>query len=174
VVANHPTLIDVMLLIACLPQADCVVKRAHWRSPVLRRVMIGAGYLPNIDGDELIDACVDRLRQGRTVIVFPEGTRSPRGRLGHFHRGAAHIALRSGCAPIPVTIRCEPLAFGKGARWYDVPDRRVLITVEVGDPFVLAPCDGSDRSVAARRVTRVLRDFFEERLSNERLEHAQA
>jgi 1-acyl-sn-glycerol-3-phosphate acyltransferase len=166
VVANHPTLIDVVLLIACLPQADCVVKHAHWRNPVLRRVVAGTGYLPNTNGDDLIDACVDLLRQGRTLILFPEGTRSPHGRLGRFHRGAAHIALRSGCDPIPVTIRCEPLAFVKGARWYDIPDRLVQITVEVGNPLVLRTSNTPDRPLTARRVTTALKALFEERLAH--------
>lgn len=176
VVANHPTLIDVVVLIACMPQADCVVKQAHWRNPLMRRVVTGAGYLSNLEGEGLVDACVERLRQGRTLVLFPEGTRSPQGQLGAFHRGAAHIALRSGCDPIPVTIRCEPAAFVKGARWHDVPDRLVEITMEVGEPLVMGKHSGPavEVALAARRATTTLRAFYEDRLAGGRPGHARA
>lgn len=171
IVANHPSLVDVVVLGACLPQVDCVVKRAHWGSAFMRRIVTGAGYLSNVDGEALIDAGVERLRQGRVLMLFPEGTRSPRGRLGPFHRGAAHIALRSGCDPIPVTIRCDPPAFTKGARWHDVPDRCVEISIDVGAPLAMcgsaAPGAG-DSALAARRATAALRAFYEDRLRETR------
>ncbi len=162
VVANHPTLIDVVLLIACMPQADCVVKHAHWRSRIMRRVVTGAGYIPNAEGDALVDACVRRLHQGRSLLLFPEGTRSPRQRLGPFHRGAAHIALRSGCDLVPVTIRCVPPTLAKGGRWYDVPHRTAQLTIEVGDPLVAGA--RANGPLAARTLTAALRGFYEERL----------
>ena len=67
VVANHPTLIDIVLLISRMPQADCVVKRAAWRNPFLRWIVRPAGYIPE------------------TAIVYPgtvyvEGTKISEGR----------------------------------------------------------------------------------------------
>jgi 1-acyl-sn-glycerol-3-phosphate acyltransferase len=176
VIANHPTLLDVVLLIACMPQADCIVKQAHWRSHLMRRIVMGAGYIPNQEGDALVDICVNRLRQGRSLLLFPEGTRSPQRQLGPFRRGAAHIALRSGCDLVPVVVRCDPPTLMKGAKWYDVPDRTMQLTIEVGDPFVvrehikaLADCP-----LAARALTAEIRDFYDERLLAEGAEHARA
>ena len=176
VIANHPTLIDVVLLIACMPQADCVVKHAYWRSFLMRGAITGAGYIPNLGGDALVEACVDRLRQGRTLLLFPEGTRSPQRQLGPFHRGAAHIALRSGCDPVPVIIRCDPPTLMKGTKWYDVPDRTVDLTIEVGGPLVIREhlVAMSDGPLTARALTAVFHDFYEERLVRERSEHAGA
>ena len=85
VVANHPTLIDVILLLARLSQADCIVKTAARRNPFMRRIVARAGYLANDDGDALVESCADRIAQGRSVLLFPEGTRSPRGGLHRFH-----------------------------------------------------------------------------------------
>src|SRR6266403_662041 len=107
VVANHPTLIDVVLLLAQLPQADCIVKTAARRNPFMRSIVTTAGYLANDDGDALVDACAERIARGRSVVLFPEGTRSPRGALRRFQRGAAHIALKSGCPIVPVVITCR-------------------------------------------------------------------
>src|SRR5947207_2528739 len=88
-VANHPTLIDVVLLLARLPQADCIVKTAARRHPFMGSIVRRAGYLANNHGDALVEACAHRIAQGRSVLLFPEGTRSPRGGLRRFQRGAA-------------------------------------------------------------------------------------
>jgi 1-acyl-sn-glycerol-3-phosphate acyltransferase len=166
IVANHPTLIDIVLLIACLPQADCVVKRAAWRNPFLRWVVAGAGYIRNDDARGLVDTCVSRVRQGRCLVLFPEGTRSPRLCLGSFRRGAAHVALRSNAPLLPVVITCDPPTLMKGQRWYHVPERAMQFTVQVGEPIwprahVDASCpDG----LAARRLTAELYELYSWRL----------
>jgi 1-acyl-sn-glycerol-3-phosphate acyltransferase len=174
VIANHPTLIDVVLLIANMPQADCVVKQGHCRSWIMRGVMRGAGYLPNDDGQTLIRACVDRLAAGRSLLLFPEGTRSPRNGLGRFQRGVAHIALRSGCDPIPVLIRCDPPTLAKGSRWYDVPDRTAELRIEVGAPIPIAALARKEAGepTVARRLTHGLVSFYEERLLGRRAARA--
>jgi 1-acyl-sn-glycerol-3-phosphate acyltransferase len=166
VVANHPTLIDVILLVAHMPQADCVVKREAWSNPFLRVVVDGVGYVPNDAGNALIEACVDRIRAGRTLLLFPEGTRSPRGGLGVFHRGAAHIALRARCEIVPVVIRCTPPTLGRGEAWYKVPDRRVQLDVIAREP--IAPCGLGDKApaLAARELTASLRELFARELSH--------
>jgi len=165
VIANHPTLIDIVLLIACMPQADCVVKRAAWRNPLLRWVVSGAGYIRNDGGSALIETCVDRLRRGRRLVLFPEGTRSPARRLGPFHRGTAHVALRSGVPLLPVVITCDPPTLLKGQRWYHVPDRTVQFTVQVDRPlWPMEMTAGITEAIAARRLTAEMRELYERRL----------
>jgi 1-acyl-sn-glycerol-3-phosphate acyltransferase len=168
IVANHPTLIDVVLLIALLPQADCIVKEAVWRNPYMRRIVRAAGYIPNDAGSALTMACADRLRQGRKLLLFPEGTRSPREQLGMFRRGAARIALASGCEIVPVVIRCEPPTFRKGEPWFHVPDRTADLTLDVQAPMWPARnVQGAARAaVASRQLTEELRQLFEHRLSH--------
>lgn len=166
VIANHPTLIDVVLLVGRLPQADCVVKRATLSNALLRWAVCGAGYITNDQREALVEACVGRVRQGRTLLLFPEGTRSPGGRLGPFRRGAAHIALRSGCDLLPVIITCEPPFLMKGQRWWDVPERTVQLTLHVTDPIVPKDqLDGQpDSPLAARQLTAALRGLYERSL----------
>jgi 1-acyl-sn-glycerol-3-phosphate acyltransferase len=156
VVANHPTLIDVILMGASLPQADCIVKKAAWRNPYLRGVVAAAGYVPNDEGEKLVESCVSRLRRDRTLLIFPEGTRSPRRRLGRIQRGAAHVALRSGVPLLPVVIRCDPPTLMKGQHWYDVPSRTAHLELVALDPIDPAryPPDHLGLPVAARRLSR--------------------
>jgi 1-acyl-sn-glycerol-3-phosphate acyltransferase len=169
VVANHPTLLDIVLLLAQMPQADCVAKSAAWRNPFLRPVVASADYIPNDDGEDLIERCCARLAAGRSVILFPEGTRSPEVGLQPFRRGAAHVALNSGCAVLPVLLRCDPPSLKKGRPWYALPDELMRFRLEVDPPlrFSREPGDSS-RGLAARRVTASLREHFERRLVDER------
>jgi 1-acyl-sn-glycerol-3-phosphate acyltransferase len=166
IVANHPTLLDVVMLGGLLPQLDCVVKREAWSNPFMRGVVRSAGYIPNDPGEAVLDACCERLRQGRHVLMFPEGTRSPKGGLGPFQRGAAHVAIASGATVLPVVIRCEPPSLMRGQKWYDVPERRRQFTIEVGDALDLQQWARADspRASSAREINRALRDFYEKRL----------
>jgi 1-acyl-sn-glycerol-3-phosphate acyltransferase len=162
-VANHPTLIDVVMLLARLPQADCIVKTAARRNPFMRHIVTRAGYLANDQGDALVDACAARIAQGRSVLLFPEGTRSPRGGLQRFQRGAAHIALKSGCAVVPIVITCRPQTLLKGQPWHEVPDRRSEYVLRVGEPIDPATYlrDEPAMPLAARRLTMDLQARYE-------------
>lgn len=172
VIANHPSLIDVCLLVSMVPDADCVVKREAWSNPFWGGVVRAADYIPNDGGEELITTCVERLRAGRTLILFPEGTRSPKGELRSFKRGAARIALQAGCPVQLVDIDCRPPFLGKGDPWYQVPRALPCYTVTAHEPAPVA-AEGGARGVSeaseaseARRVTRLWRRGFEERLGH--------
>ena len=162
VVANHPTLLDAVFLIALMPQADCVAKQSTWSNPFMRGVVTATGYLSNELGVELVEACAERLRAGRTVLLFPEGTRSPKGALGPFRRGAAHLALRSGRPLRTVVLTCRPPALMRGRRWWQMPTERLLIDVDAR--ATLDPRDwaepGASRGVAVRRLSAALRDYY--------------
>lgn len=162
-VANHPTLIDIVLLLAHLPQADCIVKTAARRNPLMRSIVRRAGYLANDEGDALVDACAARIAEGRSVVLFPEGTRSPGGGLRRFHRGAAHIALKSGCPIVPIVITCRPPTLLKGQRWHDVPDRRAEYVLRVAEPIPATRYLNAETPipVAARRLTTDLQALYE-------------
>jgi 1-acyl-sn-glycerol-3-phosphate acyltransferase len=157
VVANHPTWLDVMVLLSLTPRACCVVKSVHWGNPFFWGVVRAAEYVSNGTPLELLEAGAQQLARGYTLIIFPEGTRSPgRNRLHTFSRGFAHVALRSGATILPVLMSCDPPAFTKGMRWYDVPDRAFCIRVKVLDPVV--PAEFASRedpiALAARTMTR--------------------
>ncbi len=167
VVANHPTLLDAWALMSQMPQADCIVKERYYENFFLGGSARGAGFIPNLDGPALIDECVDRLRRGRSLIIFPEGTRSPEHELGPFTRGAAHIALRSECDPVPVTLRCDPATLYHGQAWWDVPDSTPTLTLTVGDPLPIKDIVEPEmsRGRAARALTAYFREYLERELA---------
>lgn len=152
VVANHPTLIDAVFLMWLIPGADCVVKASHWRNPLMMFAVRAAGYLPNDDDEVLLNEAEARLRAGRTLLMFPQGTRTRPGEEPVFRRGAAVVAARAGVPLLPVRIRCEPPTLRKGEPWLAVPERRGHFTIEALEP--LDP--GAWTGESERRGTRAL------------------
>ncbi|WP_044458166.1 lysophospholipid acyltransferase family protein [Pandoraea vervacti] len=132
VIANHPSYLDVVVLLALMPRACCIVTSRHWRNPLFAGIVRSAGYLRNDGGPSLVSASHASLADDVPLIVFPEGTRSPsRGRLGKFSRGFAHIALAHRCPILPVLIDCDPPAYTKQHRWYSVSPQRPTLHVRV-------------------------------------------
>jgi 1-acyl-sn-glycerol-3-phosphate acyltransferase len=163
IVANHPSLIDVVLLIALLPQVDCIVKEALWRNPFLRGPVSWADYTPNRgSAEDLVAAAAAKLRQGRSLIVFPEGTRSVPGQPLQLQRGAARIALAAQAQLLPVTIVCEPIMLTKADPWYRIPPRRGHWRLVVGEPMAAARFQAGEVSeaLAARHLTEYLLQYF--------------
>ena len=162
VVANHPTLIDVVILIAFMPKVDCVVKGALTKNPVMIGPVKAANYIVNTDPEKLIDDCSDTLSRGNSLIIFPEGTRTQPGKPFKFQRGAAAIALRSAVDITPVVIRCVPSTLTKSEKWYQIPPRKFVVTLDVREPIKVAEVVSPDlpNSVAARHLTKFLQNYF--------------
>lgn len=167
VVANHPTLIDIVLLSAFIPRVQCIVKRELWSSPFLGRLMRGAGYIPNdLEPEALVSACRDALTDRRSLIIFPEGTRSRPGVPLRFHRGFAHIATLLKADIQLAVISCVPPMLGKGVPWWQVPPRLPQFQVSSAGWIRAASWQGDGyRSVAARDVVRRVERFYNERLA---------
>ncbi|MGH6627216.1 MAG: lysophospholipid acyltransferase family protein [Burkholderiaceae bacterium] len=166
VLANHPTLIDVVALISLMPTASCVVKQALWKNPFLGGVVRAANYISNSEPENLLDACAADLAAGNPLLIFPEGTRSQPGKPLHFLRGCAYIILKSGMPILPVLIDCNPTTLTKREKWYQIPQRRFDLRIEVLEPvdatrWVTA---GEPPTIAARKLTHGLEAYFTQEL----------
>lgn len=163
VIANHPTLIDVVILIGLMPEVDCIVKQALWRNVFLRWPVYWAGYISNETGEGLIAACVAALKAGRSLMVFPEGTRTKPGKKLDLQRGAAQIALAARVPLRPVTITCDPITLFKDNAWYRVPARKAHFVIAVGEPIPVSEflAKGEPPSLAARHLTQALTEWFD-------------
>jgi 1-acyl-sn-glycerol-3-phosphate acyltransferase len=131
ILANHPTLIDVVFLVALFPHADCVIKSALWRNPFTRGAVSAANYISNDDGPEVIAQCIKRLREGSSLILFPEGTRTKPHAQPVFQLGAAAVAVRAAANLQPVLIGCHPLTLYKNDPWYNTPAQRPFFRFEI-------------------------------------------
>jgi 1-acyl-sn-glycerol-3-phosphate acyltransferase len=163
ILANHPSLIDVVFLISFVPEADCVVKASLFANPFTRYALLAAGYIRSHQNPErVLAACRASLQAGGNLIVFPEGTRSEPGAPLLFGRAAANLAVRLGCDMIPVMIRVGDHNLGKGCRWWRVPARKMTYDFEVKERLPVAPWrkPGQEPAIAARELTAFLTDYF--------------
>lgn len=163
VVVNHPSLIDVVLVMSLLPYSCCVVKSSLWRNPLLGGVIRSAGYISNSDSSRnFLERSARVLRAGYPIVMFPEGTRTVPGGGIEFQRGAANIAVRNGVAVLPVVIRCDPPTLRKHERWYQIPPRRAEYSVTVHEPVDPAAVTDTSRgsTVTTRQFNRWLEEFY--------------
>jgi 1-acyl-sn-glycerol-3-phosphate acyltransferase len=133
IVANHPSLLDAVFLIARVPAAVCIFKPAIRRNPVLGRSAIRAGYIPSDRGLDLVRSATAKIAAGATLVVFPEGTRTPAsGRIGAFRPGFALIARRAHAPLQLVRISCDGELLTKERACWKLPQLPARVVVEAG------------------------------------------
>lgn len=167
IIANHPTLIDVVFLVSLFPQSDCVIKKAVTRNPFMLGAVLPAKYISSDDTGELLDACVERLQSGSNLILFPEGTRSVAGQRLEFKLGAAAVAIRSGTDILPITIKCTQTGLlKKHTPWYSVPPERPIFTIKIHPCLNIRELlpDNPGPHQAIRSLNTALLEFFENNL----------
>ncbi|WP_228703845.1 lysophospholipid acyltransferase family protein [Acinetobacter larvae] len=170
VIANHPTLIDVVLLLAAMKPAHCVVKQALLDNPFTHGPISSAGYIINAGSEQFIQDCIATLKQDEqsSLLIFPEGTRTAKAEiLNDFQRGAANIALRTQLPIRPIVIRCTPSTLSKNEKWYKIPQRAFHIEIKIMDALQLNDLleDLSVNPRNVRALNRQLQQFFYRELS---------
>ena len=173
IIANHPSLIDVVFLIGLVRNANCVVKQSLWQNPFTRSPVRATQYISNDGSVDMLDTAAGALREGQTLIIFPEGTRTQPGLTPAFHRVAASIALRGAKILTPVVIKVSPTTLTKAEPWYRIPDRRVHFSFHVGadiDPTTFTALGPPPK--ASRLLNDFVHDYFiKELATDERSEH---
>jgi len=110
VMSNHQSLVDVWALIGKLPlQLRWTIKSEVKKMPVFGYALARMGHIyvgrkKRKDVALTLEVPVQKIRDGASVVIFPEGTRGRDGRLQKFHKGGAIIAIQSGAAILPITI----------------------------------------------------------------------
>lgn len=165
IVANHPSLIDYVLLGSVLPEMDCVVKEALFHNLFCKMVVKNAGYIANsADPQQLLANCKQRLQQGGKLLIFPEGTRTPlNNEQLKLQRGAANLAIRCQVPLRIVHIVCAPRSLTKEQAWYQVPDKKSFFYVKVQKLYDIFPylAEGIPESKAVRQLNSDLANLLQ-------------
>src|SRR5690606_31524813 len=108
-VANHLSLLDILVLFRLFRHFKWVSKIENFRVPCIGWNMTLNGYVPLVRGDTrsiavMMDACRRSLKQGNPVMMFPEGTRSKDGKLRSFELGAFKLASEMSLPILPIVI----------------------------------------------------------------------
>jgi 1-acyl-sn-glycerol-3-phosphate acyltransferase len=162
VAANHPSLIDVVLLASRMPQADCIVKQALWDTPFVRWI-VRRSYIPNSLGfNETTELCCASFAEGNSLIVFPEGTRTKEGEPPRLRRGAARIALSTGRDILPVRIfSSDARGLRKGDPFLSLSkDGPIQFNVMAMPPIRVVEYAGMEPAIGARALTKRLSEVI--------------
>ena len=148
VAANHPTMLDAMLVVAHVPRSVCVM-----RAGLMRNVFLGPGarlarYIDNDSGRSMVRQSVAALREGHVVVLFPEGTRTSQPPVDAFKPGIMLIAKMAQVPIQTVLIRSESPYLRKGWPLLRAPREVVSIRVTLGERFPAS----DDRRGALRRI----------------------
>ena len=170
IIANHPTLIDVVILVSLVPRAQCVIKHELWQNPFLRHIVQSMQYIRNdLPSEIFIEACRKAVNEGSTIIMFPEGRRARAGEILRFKRGFANIATILNSNIQPVTITCFPHMLAKNQPWYRVPSSPGHYTISAHPPLDIKPfLDYRSRAIGARKLVSFLEAYFARKLNHER------
>jgi len=164
-VANHPTLIDVIAVTASHERSVCIAKNSYFRSRALGPLLRQCAYVDGGDqGPAAIERNVEeglaRIREGYPLLVFAEGTRSPPGEMLRFGRLAFEIASRAGVPVVPVYVEANPPMLTKGLPWYRFPSEFVQYRLTQLPPVEVKPGRRGAREAMAE-VERLLRKRVE-------------
>lgn len=128
VVANHPTLVDTTAIMASYPFLIVVAKSSVFYFPLLRLLLQFCGHTvatAQLGGEAaLAEHLIQRLKQGESVLLFPEATRSPDDGPRPFRRGPFEIAIRAGVPIQPLLIDSGPGLLKGGLAWHQTPLRK--------------------------------------------------
>ncbi|MDY4162988.1 MAG: lysophospholipid acyltransferase family protein [Sutterella sp.] len=160
VTANHPSLIDVVCLMSLIPYGTTVVKDSLTRNPFTAAPIRAAGYLSNACGVEALEAVSEELQRGASMVIFPEGTRTPTdlpaGTYPRMHRGAAALAFETGRPLTPVRVTAQPRWLTKDRGWWHLPPEPMTLTFEILEDLPLEDLQdlyNQRPSLACRRLT---------------------
>jgi 1-acyl-sn-glycerol-3-phosphate acyltransferase len=160
---NHPCLLDAVFVIARVPNVACIMKAEIWDNVVLGGGARLAGYIRNDSTMNMVRLSAQELREGRPLLVFPEGTRTRRRPVNEFKAGFALIAKRAGAPIQTVFIDTDNPFLGKGWPLLKKPSFPLIYRARLGKRFIV---EGD-----VKAVMRELQGYYRQELAGQPAEH---
>lgn len=105
IISNHQSFLDILMMLAVSPRLILMTNQWVWNSPIVGPLVRYADSVPAFEGIESnIDLIKEKLRQGFSIVIFPEGTRSNDGKIHRFHKGAFYLAEKLKVDLLPILI----------------------------------------------------------------------
>ena len=154
VAPNHESFYDILVIFATVPLSlRFLAKRNLFRLPFLGWAISAAGFVPVDRGDRgrsttTIETSLKRLASGRSLIVFPEETRTRTGELLSFKAGAALLAIHAGHPILPLGLAGTFRIQKRGGFTITPSD----VAVAVGEPIDVTGLTAKDRAAVTQRL----------------------
>lgn len=136
IIANHPSLLDVVFLLASIPRANCVVKESLQRNIFLQFAIKACGYIANSSTEALLEQSIKALNNQESLIIFPEGTRTKAEIC--FHKAVSYLAIHGAESIKMLYIDAHQNALKKEQKWYNLPTKRLTYKIyDLGEQNLL-------------------------------------
>lgn len=159
-IANHPSLLDAVILLSRLPHATCVMKASLRRNLLFGPMARLSGYISNDDPMQLTRQACDELNNSSIVIIFPEGTRTLITPVNTFSHTCALISARSGVPIQSLFIEFSTQYLGKHWPIWQKPTLPLCINLQLGLKFTA----DKDRIAMTKRLESYYRENLSRRL----------
>ena len=135
IAANHPSMLDALLIVARVPRGICIMRSSLMRNPFLGAGSRLARYIRNDPPRGMIRSCVANLKAGGQLVLFPEGTRTIHAPINPFRPGITLIAQMAQVPIQTVIIESASPYLGKGWPIWRTPEFPVVIRARLGQRF---------------------------------------
>jgi 1-acyl-sn-glycerol-3-phosphate acyltransferase len=157
--ANHPTMLDALLLVARLPRSACIMK-----ADLMRNIFLGSGarlarYIRNDSARTMVRLAVEDLKNGGQLVIFPEGTRTVTPPLNSFRPGITLIAKLAQAPIQTVFIDTDSPYLGKGWPLWRVPPLPIVFRLRLGERFM----PSQDSTALLQQIEHYFRHSMEQR-----------
>jgi 1-acyl-sn-glycerol-3-phosphate acyltransferase len=166
VIANHPSLFDVVILFSLIPNANCIVKGELIQNKFISLIIKNL-YIPNnIPFEDQLEMAKSSMDEGNNLIIFPEGTRSKPGEPWEFKKGAARFALYAKREVIPIFFGGnEKIGLRKHDKLLQFhPKERYLYNLKVLPEISLKEYENEPLTKSATKLTHKMKEILEKEL----------
>ena len=168
IIANHPSLLDVVILFSLIPNADCIVKGELVQNKFISLIIKNL-YIPNnITFEDQLEIAKSSMDEGNNLIIFPEAPRSKPGEPWEFKKGAARFALYSKNDVIPIFFGGnEKIGLRKHDKLLQFhPTERYIYNLKVLAPISVIEYESMPMSKSASKLTHKMKEILEKELPN--------
>lgn len=164
IIANHPTLVDYLIIMSFLNTSISVLVKESLTHGFMRFIIKNLGYVHNQSTPEILEEC---FKKNNGLLIFPEGTRTKDYDNIKFVRGAARVAIANDLPILPVYINCSDRNY-LAKRFFDfnIPKSVPKIDVEIGHLLKLNKYkeECQTDAIMARHITADLEKLYKDYL----------
>lgn len=160
IICNHPSLLDVVFLLAYIPRANCIVKADLKKNIFLRFAIEASGYIANANPEDFLEKSIESLNQSETLIIFPEGTRT-KSEI-NFHKATSYLAINGAEKIEMLYIQSYQNALKKGQKWYNVSSEKLRYRIySLGEKNLLNFDTQKPNPLRVRQLHKCLNEIYQ-------------
>lgn len=168
-VANHSGFYDIVMGYPLVKGQTAFVSKKENKFPILTQYMNNTrGMFFDRDdikeGMKVILNCIELIKQGISVFIFPEGTRTRTGEMNPFKEGSFKIASKTGCKVVPIAITGTAAIFEDHLPWLKSGE----VVIEFGDPFVISELDEENRKFPGKYAQSIIQGMLDKNRNDEK------